>query len=273
MPRLARLFRRPPRSRAALLETFARYVGQARIDEIDARLALDRRGGFRTPSAMLTILFASRAGSGYAGRLLSNTPWFADVGESFRPEHLDIIRERHGLADSWGAAQWMIDHRGSERAFGFKGGFTQLIAATQLGLLPETIERMQFVVLERRDRLSQAVSLFRAQASGRFHSVQPEGAPVSLDDYDAERIAFNLAHIARNYRWFETLLARLGKPAPTFYYEDVCAEPDRFVGEVCALLGLPAPARLDAAVDLEMLRDDINEAWIARFRAEHPQAA
>lgn len=273
MPRLARLFRRPPRSREALLRLFASYVGQKRVEEIDARLALDRRGGFHAPPAMLTILFASRAGSGYAGRLLANTPWFGEVGESFRPEHLDIIRERHRLSDTWEAAQWMIDHRGTPQAFGLKGGFTQLIAATQLGLLPETIDRMQFIVLRRRDRLSQAVSLFRAQVSGRFHSVQPEGQPVSADDYDADRIAFNLAHIDRNYRWFETLLARLGKQAPTFHYEDMCADPARFAGDICALLGLPPVETLDPAVDLEVLRDGINEDWVERFRAERPEAA
>lgn len=271
MPRPIAALRRivtRPRSRAALLRVFGEYVSAERIRAIDTRLALPRRGGFRAPRRILMILFASRAGSGYAGRLLAKTPYFREVGESFRPQQLNAIRARQGLADNHATAQWMIAHRGTPRAFAIKGGFTQLIAATQLGFLPETIERMQFIVLKRRDRLAQAVSLLKAQASGRFHSVQPEGRLVSLDDYDADRIAFNMSHIGRNYRWFETLLDRLGKDAPVFYYEDMCAAPDRFVEGVCGLLALPPAPDFDASVDLAVLRDGISAAWVERYRAE-----
>lgn len=263
----------PPRSRAGMLALLARYAGAPRVREIGERLALPRQGGFDIPPAVLMIVFASRAGSGYAGRLLAKTPYFNNVGENFRLDHLAAMRELHGLDDDWQAAQWMIGHRGTPQAFGFKGGFTQLIAATQLGFFPAALPRAKIIILKRRDTLAQAVSLYKARTSGRFHSVQPEGRAVRLDDYDGDAIARHLKHIERNYRWFEALFARLGKPAPIVYYEDICARPRRFVATMLRRLDLPPVAGFEPDVDLTILRDDINAAWAERFREERGDPA
>ncbi|MBC7986421.1 MAG: hypothetical protein H7X93_07085 [Sphingomonadaceae bacterium] len=263
----------PPRSREGMLALLAQYAGEERVREIGERLDPPRRGGFEIPRAVLMIVFASRAGSGYAGRLLAKTPYFANVGENFRINHLAAMRELHGLADNWQAAQWMIANRGTPWAFGLKGGFTQFVAAAQLGFFPQALGRTKFIILRRRDPLAQAVSLLKARKSGRFHSVQPEGRAVTLDDYDADAIARILKHIERNYRWFEQLLARLGKPAPTYYYEDLCAAPDRFVRAMLAKLDLPPVPDFEPSVDLTILRDEINAAWAERYRAERGDPA
>ena len=62
----------------------------------------------------------------------------------------------------------------------------------------------------------------------------------------------------------------LGKPAPVYAYEDVCADPAGFVAEMCGLLDLPAPIDFNPEVELEILRDDVSAAWIERFRKEYP---
>ncbi|MCA1748520.1 MAG: Stf0 family sulfotransferase [Parasphingopyxis sp.] len=263
---------RPGRDPQALLDLLGSHVAKRRVPNIAGELALPGRPRLAAPPVILVILFASRAGSSYAGRLLANTPYFNEVTESFRPGHLDIYRERHGLADTAATAQWAIDHHGTPQAFALKGGFSQLIAGTLLGLWPEALERTHFLLLDRRDRIAQAVSLFKAQESGRFHSVQPEGARMIEADYDADKIAFHLEHIARNHRRFAALLDELGRPRRTVIYEDICADPAGFVRETCDWIGLAPPETVATETDLAPLRDELSEAWIARFRREHPEA-
>jgi hypothetical protein len=55
------------------------------LDRVGKELLLpDTRMDFReTPDRLLMILFASRAGSTYAGQLLANTPYFHRVAETF----------------------------------------------------------------------------------------------------------------------------------------------------------------------------------------------
>lgn len=227
---------------------------------------------FQAPTKIIALLFASRAGSSYAGRLLANTPYFKEVGENFAPDQLAAIADRRALPDLHSAAQWMIGHRGSPQAFGYKAGFTVLTSAAFLGFLDQTLARTQLLLLRRRDRIAQAVSLTKAELSGRFHSIQKGGRAVTFDDFDADLVAKNLSRIKRTEGDLADFIASIGREATLFYYEDLCADPAGFVETICTLLDLPVPESIDTDVDLEILSDAISEDWIMRFREAHPDA-
>ena len=259
------------RSREALLRLLAGYVGEERAAEIGDELDCGPAAGLRAPPAILCILFASRSGSNYAGRLLSNTPYFGEIAESFRPRQLEAVREREGLADCAAAAQWMIDNRGTPHAFGFKAGFNVLIGAAHLGVFPELLDRTSFLLLRRRDRVAQAVSLLKGELGGPMNTRQGEFREIGSGEYDAEAIADNVGRIRRNEAQLEDFAARLGQSAPLVHYEDICADPRGFVAETCRMLDLEPPAQLDIEVDLGVVRDEVSAEWCERFRAERPE--
>jgi LPS sulfotransferase NodH len=261
----------PARSREELLQLFASYFGQDEVDAVRAQLALKRRGSFTAPQHILIILFASRAGSNFFGQLLCGTGWFREIGESFAPHQLTKIRERYCLKDLHAAGQWMIDNRGTTRAFGIKAGYSVLISAAELDFLPDVIDRAHFLLLRRRDRVAQAVSGFKKQLTGRTHSLQPAGRPLTDACYDAGAISAQVERIKLREAQYEQLLRDLGKTAPIHYYEDICAEPERRVAEVCRTMGLDMPANYEphSKVRLSVLRDDVSERWVERFRTEH----
>ena len=217
---------------------------------------------------ILAILFASRSGSNFLGQLLSGTGWFTEIGESFRPSQLTKVRDRYRLLDRRDAAQWMIDNRGTAHAFGFKAGFTVLISAAQLGFLSEVLDRTQFVLLRRRDRVAQAVSLVKSKLSGRTHSRQPVGRPLGEADYDREAIACEVTNIKQIENQLADLVASFGKAAPIVYYEDICARPEQHVAQICDLIGLTVPVDYEPKVSLSVLRDELSARWIKRFGME-----
>lgn len=242
--------------------------GAEQVREIAEGLDLSRRGGFQAPEKILVVLFPSRAGSSFFGQLLSSTGWFKEIQESFRPEQLAKIRARHGLPDSHAAAQWMIDNRGTAHAFGFKAGFIVLAAAAELGFLSDVLDRARFVLLRRRDRVAQAVSLVKIKLTKRTHSGQPETRVLGDDDYDGEAIASEVRNIEQVEAQLADFAARLGVSAPVFYYEDICDRPTEHVARVCDLLGLPMPADYRPEVRLTVLRDELSLRWAERFRSE-----
>ncbi len=258
------------RTREQLLELIASYFGRDQVRSVVEELAGASSGKFQAPATILTILFASRAGSNYLGQLLSGTGWFNEIGESFRPSQLAKTRDRHGLAGLHEAAQWMIDNRGTERAFGFKAGFHVLTAAVELDFLPQVIERTHFVLLRRHDRVAQAIALVKGRLSGQMHSGQPQGRPLNDDDYDADAIHAQVLRIKRRESEYEELVERLGKVAPVVYYEDVVAQPAEQVARICRHAGLEMPAPFRPEVRLKPLRDDLSRRWAERFRAENP---
>ena len=247
-----------PRTREELLSLFPNYVPQEYVHDIVAQLERVRPGPFRLPEKVLIILFASRSGSNYLGQLLSSAGWFKEIGESFAPHQLKKIRDRYALADLHGAAQWMIDNRGTRDAFGFKAGFAVLMAAAELGVLSQMLDRSTIVLLRRRDRLAQAVSLVKSKLAGRTHSGQQEEREVSDADYDAEQIAFQLWLIEERERQFADLTQRLGKEARIAFYEDICTEPRRYAEEICESMGLAFPTDYEPKVRVKILRDEVN---------------
>ena len=252
------------------LGLFASWVGSKRVDAIGNELQTSRRGGFQLPETGLIVLFAARAGSNYLGQLLSSTGWFREIGESCRPSQLIKIRDRHRLADCHSAAQWMIDNRGTPAAFGMKAGALVLIAAAQLGLLPELVGRSRFLHLRRRDRVAQAVSMYKARLGGRTHTLQPEARMFTDDDYDALGIAAEIQRIDVAEAQFASLLDLVGQPASTLYYEDILEAPEASVAQVCNELGLTMPEPYVPSIRLGILRDDLSARWRDRFKQECP---
>lgn len=259
--------------RQELLDLFATYFGRAGVEDVVAKLQLRERGSFNAPEKILIVLFESRAGSNFLGQLLSGTGWFNEIGESFAPHTLAKIRERYALTNLHEAAQWIIDHRGTPHAFGLKAGFYVLAAAADLGFLSDVIDRAQFVLLRRRDRVAQAVSKFKGRLSGQMHSLQTARRTLNDDDYDGNAIAAHLHTIVRIEADLADLVDRLGKSAPIVHYEDICADPVAHVTMICARMGLDVPADYNpnSKVRLSVLRDDLSARWARRFRAEHPE--
>lgn len=262
---------KPPRTREQLLELCVHYFGSERVKKICDALQMPEYGGFRTPEKILLMLFPSRSGSNYFGQLLSSTGWFNEIAESFNHLQLAKIRDRMELGTLHDSVQWMIDNRGTEHAFGFKAGFFVLTGAAQTGFLSEVIDRAQVVLLRRRDRVAQAISLEKGKLSGRMHSGQPLERPLTDDDYPGEAIRRQVLNIASTERALADCAEKLGKDVPLYYYEDICEEPEAHVAQLCTLMGLKMPADyMPTKVRLKVLRDDLSHRWAERFRNEHP---
>lgn len=260
-----------PRTREELLDLCLEYFNEERVRKIQADLAMPRFGGFRTPKNILIMLFPSRAGSNYFGQLLSSTGWFNEVAESFNPGQVAKVQAKHGLADSHEAIQWMVDHRGTPHGFAFKAGFFVLTGAAECGILSEIIDRAHVVLLRRRDRVAQAVSLQKGKMGARMHTLQSGGRELTDEDYNGELLLREYMNIARTEEKLAECAVRLGKTAPLFYYEDICADPVGAVRSVMDMMQLEMPWNyLPRKVRLDVLRDDLSKRWIDRFRNEHP---
>lgn len=233
---------------------------------------MPRYGDFITPKNILIMLFPSRAGSNYFGQLLSSTGWFNEIAESFNPGQVAKIKDRYELADSHEALQWMIDNRGTPHGFGFKAGFFVLSAAADSGFLSQVIDRAQVILLRRRDHVAQAVSLQKGKMGARMHTLQEGGRDLTDEDYDSEAMLREVHNIDRTETNLTQLAADLGKDAPVFYYEDICADPVGNVTKVCDLMKLEMPWNYrPQKVRIDVLRDGLSKRWADRFRAENPE--
>jgi len=131
-------------------------------------------------------------------------------------------------------------------------------------------EDAYWVVIRRRDRVEQAVSLALAAKSGTFHYYgHVEPAPDHHTQLTLEEIDWALKAVALSDVYLETFFSSLPRERRVcFYYEDFVRDQIPYLNQIHELCGFP---RLDAVgyVNMSKLRPngrDIKSAASAHFK-------
>lgn len=125
-----------------------------------------------------------------------------------------------------------------------------------------------FIWLRRRDRVRQAISLWRALATGAWWSIPgaPPQARKPEPSFNAEAIADMEAVLAAgDARWERFFCAATQAPLD-FEYEDLAADPPAVIADVLRWLGLPRPAAL-ASPRLARQADSLSDNFISQYQA------
>jgi LPS sulfotransferase NodH len=208
------------------------------------------------------ICCQARSGSSYLCELLAST------GVLGRPlEYFNIKRMRRDAKDYPNDPNAQLEILGRNAAtpngvYGLKV-LSWHFAANRW---PERLPALSFVFLTRRDLLGQALSHVRATQTGLW-DVQHE--PTGTAQYDRasidEALRMFVVHEAR-WRYY---FARNGIAPLELVYEDLVDDPGAAVAAVAKLVGItPAPAFEASPAHLEIQRDEMTEAWRARYLAE-----
>lgn len=126
------------------------------------------------------------------------------------------------------------------------------------------------ILLSRRNKFRQAVSWAKARQSGTwFRETTAEttgrGRPVS---YDEQEVYFFLMAAASSDAACQEFVAEGGISPINVIYEDFVADFEATVRRVVGALGIEgSDVDVDAPM-LEVQRDDTNEQWLERFRAD-----
>jgi LPS sulfotransferase NodH len=141
-------------------------------------------------------------------------------------------------------------------------------------LLASAFPAVRYVWLTRRDRLRQAISLQRAQASGLWQSTQAkQGAPAPPPALDLAAVDDRLGDLAAWDAGWEEFFAAAGVRPVTLVYEDLVRDPAASVRELLAALEIELPSDWKPGPpERSRLADDTTESWLAAYRSEAKRA-
>lgn len=208
------------------------------------------------------ILTEARSGSEWLGSLANSTgilgqsaEWLDTDNLGFKPKSFDellaAVIDRGGTANGRFAVKLFPRHlHWSQAKYG-------------VDFLAECIRRhrMGLILLERRDRLRQAISYCRAKASGQWRSTM-----TSADEpqYDFAGICQAYFLIGQSYAFWEAYLRMTDLPYDHFFYEDLLDDPRAYVASVARQLSVEMPEG-EFETDLRLQRDTRTEEWVERF--------
>jgi LPS sulfotransferase NodH len=225
--------------------------------------------GWRAPDLdYLFLCFTNRCGSNYLAQLLAATGAFNEAGEFFNAptvfEHA-VPRGLRSLAAYFSVLPEIVPHRGRLAA---KAGIDQLVMLADAGILDALGGRARYLLLERQDRLGQAISRVIASQNGRWTTAHESDLPDSALVYDRFAIDLELAKITRANAAF-LLFFRANAIVPIHIaYEALMREPGESFRTIAGALDIKRLAYRPSRVTIHRQSGDINHEWRNRYLNE-----
>jgi len=158
--------------------------------------------------------------------------------------------------------------------------FTQQLSILRPGLsndfqrISAVFGRVGFIYLTRLDKISQAVSIVKAEQTGLWHKAADGSelerlAPPAPPRYDARRIAAAVEQMqtwdGEWTRWF----ARESIEPLAIEYERLAQDSQRVLRDILAYLAVDTTHARGVVAGVAKLGDDVSREWVARFRREY----
>ena len=213
------------------------------------------------------ICTIGRSGSNWLCELLSSTDRLG-----YPQEYFNTVGRRRYLDPAYPddpseQVQWILTRGASSNGvYGLKVFPSHLDAIAGSVRWADELPSLSYVHLVRADVLGQAISLTRANQTGRFRSTL---AQLAVPHYDGEAIAANIRLFARHDARWVAFFARNAIAPLRITYESVAADPRSAVASIAELMDV-REARIDMSrVEQEVSRDEVSESWRRQFLAEY----
>jgi LPS sulfotransferase NodH len=213
---------------------------------------------------LLALCFINRSGSNYLAQVLASTGAFNEAGEFFLAE---TILNDHAIPNGMRSLddylvflrQFSVDHRLSAKV-----GLWQLVMLGEVGLLPPDA---RYLLIDRRDRLGQAISTCIAFQNKHWTSEHPKDCPDDALVYSRQTIDATIGSIERRAVLFEKAFEVMGVTPHRVSYEDLTQDPQKVVDGISDWMGMPRLRVQPQHIRLRRQANSVNESWRARYMA------
>ena len=245
---------------------FPQLEGNGHLAELEARFG-DLRAGIgalenlAAPDRRIVMLcFTNRCGSNYLASSLASDGRLNMAREVLNTDYVDETRaQTPGFAGFM--AQIFADNHVHGR-WAVKVGCPHLEILGASGLLELWRDRIDYIFIERADRLAQAISWEIAVQTGQWDWTLPAaGEPI----YDRARIEGALQLFADFNRSFDLFFGTNGIVPAHVVYENYVADPPAVVRRVGDAIGLPGLVYDPRRVSTRRQAGSRNAEWRARY--------
>jgi len=212
------------------------------------------------------VLTEGRSGSNWLGSLTNVTGLLGSCEEWIDARHSGVEPGSVSLDDFISA---VLDKASTPNSYFciklFPRHLFKVQNAYDRDLITELQRRFdtQLIVLQRRDRLAQAISFARAYQTGAWQSTDNEKRD---PDYSFDAICRSYFFVQRSYDFWETYLDLRSLDASKFYYEDMMDDCAPYMDAVRDHAGIQAEASdKPSESKLSIQRDTLNDEWRVQF--------
>ncbi len=221
------------------------------------------------PNVSYFICFINRSGSNFLSECLWRCGYCGFPQEYLNPEPdhaIERLSKQFEVRTFNSYLTALTNRRQSEnKVFGTKIAYLQLAYIHEMGLLASHFPNVKYVIMQRSDKLMQAISWCIAEQT-RAWSIKEcaQREPV----FDAREIIDKLQYILYEQSRFENFFALTGIEPLTLIYENLILDPVRAVNAVHQFLDGRDPVHLDLdKVEIREQKTELNMQWAQEIRS------
>ena len=222
------------------------------------------------PSALrfVFLCFTNRCGSAYLGDILRATDFFEQPGESLNSGDVLALCRSEGIRSFADYFAHVVRRDARNNTYMVKVAPEQIVLLVESGILGQIAERSDFLLLNRADKLAQAISRSIAEQNNRWAWDSPSEFPDDKLVYSAKGIAQHLYDITILNMSFQQFFGVNGIVPIDVEYERLVSNPQLELDAIVRGLGLAA-LRIDPGkLRVRRQANEINLAWRSRFLQE-----
>jgi len=223
---------------------------------------------FETPDVhVLFLCFTNRCGSDFLSQAMASTGLLPGCEEPFNPATVIARSRARGLTSIQAYVTDTIATLARNTWFCSKISIEQLVMLCETGILRSLWPRSHFILLERNDKLGQAISRAIAWQTERWTSHQT--ARKSAEDivYDRDRITDGIARVTWETNAFRAFFVANQRVPIHRSYEALRADLGGTVSGIFDSLGIAGAQADPSRITLAPVSGPINAEWRRRYLA------
>jgi LPS sulfotransferase NodH len=213
------------------------------------------------------ICYTNRCGSNYLADIIASSGVFNIAGEDLNYENIVQGAKKFGSKSFQAYFAALVERRRKAGHYFLKVAPAHLELLGKSGVLAQILSDTKFVLIERADKLGQAISFAIATQTQKWTSLQPANiseaeasfTPTVIDD---AIVSFSEAHMM-----FYQFFGRNGIVPANVFYEHLVEDPDQCLQAIGKSIGLAGLRHVPGRVRLERQAGPVSEEWRAKYLA------
>jgi len=212
------------------------------------------------------LCFTNRCGSNYLSEAIASNGVLNRAGEFFNGDTIADNARDVGLKDFGEFFNYLVGHMSKSGYLVSKIAATHLVILVTTGVLDKILERTQFIILQRCDKLGQAISLSIADQTTQWSTALPTALPDDQLAFKRDQLRRLIVGLAREYHLLDLFFGLNGIVPLLLSYENLISNADLVLAQISRFLGVDLhlePSRINVARQTRAVNAEWREQYLA----------
>jgi len=214
------------------------------------------------------LCYTNRCGSNYVAEIIASSGDYNLAGEDLNFDTVLTHSRNQGFTTFQAYFTHLVKIKAKAGVFFLKTAPTHIELLGRSGLLDQIVASTNFILVERADKLAQAISFAIAMGTNKYTSRQTATKEAADVIFDKQMITNMLGGLAEAHRQFVLFFGRNGLIPEMLVYERVASQPAEAFAGLSNRLAIPALKVALDRVRLERQADSTNDAWRRQYLNE-----